>query len=119
MSESEFFWVTDEQVSEEVFEDLPVPSESTITKGRHLSFKRAITGVVKTELNLDPPSDPALLDTTYNPVKTFAIMLYKRLLQDDMAWPVDMKKDQHAIRRLNNKFGDPAVAGIGKGGVIH
>jgi len=46
-------------------------------------------------------------------------MLYKRLLQDDMAWPVDMKKDQHAIRRLNNKFGDPAVAGIGKGGVIH
>jgi len=32
MSESEVFWVTDNQLSEEVFEDLPVPSESTITK---------------------------------------------------------------------------------------
>jgi hypothetical protein len=113
MSEEETFWITDKDISEEIFEGLPVPADQTITKGRNLSFKRTSTSLIQALFKLTPPED------TYNLLRTYSITIYKRLMEDDTEIPIDSEKDRFILDLISRTFKRPPIAGIGANGEIH
>lgn len=104
-------WITDQDISDEIFEGLPVPGDNTVTIGRNRALKRQVTRRIRLLLRLVPPTDSDEI------VKLYALILYKRLLEDDMSDPVRLDEDALMISQIRNVLKAPPLASINRGQV--
>lgn len=102
---SEQFYFDDKEVSDEIFDGEPVPGDNTISKSKNLMLKRKARDLIN---GLFGVAAGSIMTDTYSLLKHFALLLYKRVLDDDKAPPI-IDADKSMIQLIARRYKLPAL----------
>lgn len=97
---SEQFYMDDKEIADEVFDGEPVAGDNTISKSKNIMLKRKARDLINGIFNV--PAGTIMADT-FNLLKAFAFVIYKRVLDDDKAIPI-REEDNAMIKLIARRY---------------
>jgi hypothetical protein len=99
------YYITDDEIRDRYFEGETVPGDNSIDAARNTSYKGQVTDIINDILWVT-----SNITDTYKTARSYALILYGRLLDNDKVNPVDEEADAWWIKRLVLKYGNPPLS---------